>query len=435
MKNIILLLLLTSSRLFAQQPSKIIDFNDFMLIEKVEDQEKQYQSMLQANSGVTLPDSLTNDLRAELAFAWLAKGNVERYQHYKSTKPNFSARQFLYLSNALEKLFDEKKDYRSVEKISESLLQEIKVGALADDLGRSPIIMELNAAANARLGNIDKATTMLKSITQSVEASSREIPYFKDHKSNFINRSSIVMLLSGQYQEAFNLLSIAYKHADSNPYMDATFKEVYQKVKGKDQGFDTYLKVLKDEAYNNYYKEVAKLYIAVPKLPLEATIADPDDANEKVTLFRADKPVHDITLNNLANKPVALGDYKGKVLVIDFWTTLCTPCVAAFSGFDKVVADYSKDQLQLFVINLFESERTVQAYVAQKGINLNVLRDEENLAYDVKGTPTKMVFDTQGNMRFYSSGYAGSTDREYYKLKAMVEMTKNGLRSTQTSSR
>jgi len=117
--------------------------------------------------------------------------------------------------------------------------------------------------------------------------------------------------------------------------------------------------------------------------------------------------------------------YKGKILVIDFWSTICTPCVSAFAGFERVVADYKKEPFQLFVIDLFEPQETVKSFVAKKGITLDVLQDEPNEAYDIQGTPTKIVFDTMGNIRFYSSGYAGSTDREYYKLKAMVEIVKS----------
>ena len=432
MKKVFFLLLL-SSKLMAQEPAKTIDFNNFMLIERVEDQEKAYQNLLKANPGKGLADSLTNDLRAELAFAWLAKGNVERYTHYKSTAPLFSGRQYLYLSNALENLFDEKKDYRAVEKISSALLEDIKKGTLSDDMAREPIFMELNAASNAKLGNVEKANAMMKAASESVEASVRDIPYFKDTKSNYINRSAIVLLAAGKSKEAFDLLEQAFKNADSNPYMVATFKEAYQKVKGKDQGFDAYVNALKDEAFKKYYKEVEKMYVTSPTLPFEGTIPDPEEPSETVSFFTASKPVQDIVVNNLAGQAINLGDYKGKVLVIDFWTTLCTPCVAAFSGFEKVVADYSKDQLQLFVINLFEQDKTVQSYVAQKGIKLDILHDEENAAYDVKGTPTKIVFDAQGNIRFYGLGYAGSTDREYYKLKAMVEITKNGGASSSKS--
>jgi len=112
-------------------------------------------------------------------------------------------------------------------------------------------------------------------------------------------------------------------------------------------------------------------------------------------------------------------------LVIDFWTTVCTPCIAAFAGFEKIIADYKKDDLQLFVINLFEDYNTVKGFVEQKEPKLDILRDEENIAYDVQGTPTKIIFDPSGNIRFFSTGYAGSTDREYYKLKSMLEIVRN----------
>ena len=141
-------------------------------------------------------------------------------------------------------------------------------------------------------------------------------------------------------------------------------------------------------------------------------------------LFQAKQPVKDIVMVDLNGKPVQLANYKGKVLALDFWTTMCTPCVAAFSGFERVVADYKKEAFQMFVVNLFEEQSTVQSFVAKKGITLDVLQDQDNKAYDVQGTPTKIVFDPLGNIRFYSSGYAGSTDREYYKLKSMIEITK-----------
>lgn len=142
------------------------------------------------------------------------------------------------------------------------------------------------------------------------------------------------------------------------------------------------------------------------------------------TLFHATKPVKEVSLPDLEGNIVHLGDCKNKVLALDFWSTGCTPCVAAFSGFERVVADYKKDVFQMFVVSLFEDRTTVKTFVEKKGITLNVLQDEENKAYDIQGTPTKIVFDPLGNIRFFSAGYAGSTDREYYKLKSMIEITR-----------
>lgn len=417
----ILFLLFISSPAWAQQPAvNKHDFNDFVHIEKVEDKEKYFNEMLKEQ----LPEKATNDFRAELAYAWLAKGNVERYNYYKATNPKIPVIQFYYLSHALEKLFDEKKQYQDVEKISRELLNDLEKGTLSDGVSRTSVLMELNAASNAKLGNIDEAVKMIAMSSAAEGSDSREIHYFKDMKSNYINRHAIVMLAAGQYQSAFDLLNKSFKDAESNPYMVATFMEAYKKLKGTDEGFEQYLKSLRTEAYNKYFMEVEKLYVSAPTQMLNGSIPDPNGGSKRLTTFYAKKPVKDISLLNLDGKSVNLGDYKGKILAIDFWSTGCTPCVAAFAGFERTVADYTKDEFQLFVVNLFEPYTTVKSYVAQKGIVLDVLRDEENTAYNVQATPTKIIFDPKGNIRFYSTGYAGSTDREYYKLKAMIEIVK-----------
>jgi peroxiredoxin len=165
------------------------------------------------------------------------------------------------------------------------------------------------------------------------------------------------------------------------------------------------------------------MYIAESTLPFEGVITPPN-GGEDFLLFSATKPIHEISLPDLNGNTINFNDYKGKILVVDFWTTMCTPCVAAFAGFEKVVSEYEKEPFQLFVIDIFEPQEEVKSFITKKGISLDVLRDEPNEAYNVNGTPTKIVFDTMGNIRFFTASYAGSTDREYYKLKAMVEITK-----------
>ncbi len=411
--------------IFAQQSVKSkYSIDDFILIESVEDQEKQYNKMLKEFSSDPTNVSASNDFRAELAVQWLAQGNVERYRYYKKSNPRFSARQFMYLVSALEKLFDEKKKYNDVKDISAELLEDLENQKLEDGVSRTPVLMELNAASNAMLGNIQIAQELIEKSSKDQGSSAREIKYFKDMQANYLNRYAIVMSAAGNHQAAYDILYKALKEAESNPYMIPTFKEVYKKLKGTSKGADELINSLQKDAYEKYYKEVEANYISSPQKKLEGTIPDPEDSSKNVTLFSADKQVYDIALQNLNGIPVNLSDYKGKVLAIDFWTTLCTPCVSAFYGFEKVIADYKKNDFKMFVINIFETEPTVKAYVKQKGITLDVLRDEENTAYNIQGTPTKIIFDPTGNIRFYAVGYAGSTDREYYKLKAMIEITK-----------
>ena len=424
MKKILLFLLISSSA-WAQQSAKKAKYgiSQFMLIEKVEDQEKKYNEVIKAPAGSLEPTAL-NDLRAELALQWLAKGNVERYRFYKATKPKFNFRQALFLSYAVEKLFDEKKDFAHVEKISKELLADLAKGTIEDGAIRPAVLLEVNAAANAKLGNVVVAKEMMAKANADKSSADRLIKYFKDAQANYLNRHAIVLLAAGENQRAFDLLTMAFKEAESNSYMVETYQAAYKRVKGTDQGFEDHLKSLKTEAYQKYYKEVEKSYVSSAKQILNGTFPDPSDAKKLLTTFRATKPVNEVVMKNLTGEMVNLGDYKGKILAIDFWTTMCTPCVAAFSGFEKVVADYNKNEFQLFVVNIFEENPTVKAFAAQKPVKLDVLQDLENKMYDVQATPSKIIFDPMGNIRFFATGYAGSTDREYYKLKAMVEIIK-----------
>lgn len=428
MKKILLLLLISSSAWAQQQKTVKYNYNDFNLLVKVEDKEQYFNEMIQAKPEDQLKPAQYDQFRIPLAVAWLAKGNLERYKHYTKNEPKFSYPNLLDLTYALEYLVEDNKNLGIVEQVSRAVLDVMdkKKDKVYEDLegDRMQVLLELNAMANAKLGNVDVA---MKNIERSSTIKGmREGKYFRDSKSNYLNRYGIVLSAAGQHKKALDLLTEAVRTADSNPKLVATLREVYKKLNGNDKGLNDMIKSLQDEAYQKYYKEVEKSYIADSKIPFQGTIANPnsDDKNKMITILTAKKHAKDISLKDLNGKTVNFADYKGKTLVIDFWTTGCTPCVAAFAGFEKVVADYKKDAFQLFVVNLFEEEPTVKSFIAKKGITLDVLRDEPNEAYDIQATPTKIVFDPMGNIRFYGVGYAGSTDREYYKLKAMVEIIK-----------
>lgn len=422
MKLIIFFLFICSSALAQPSASSWERIQQFRLILKAEDQEQRFNELVREG---TLKQSTEEyeEYRVALAINWLAKGNLERYQYYTGSEAKFSFINLLDVSYALEKLVEDPKHLSLVEKVSAEILKKIDTTAtLKEDADRIQVLLEVNAMANAKLGNIDLA---MKNIERSSTIKGmRDAKYFKDSKSNYLNRYAIVLAAAGQHKKALDVLIEAVRNADSNPGLIATLREVYKKVNRNDKGIDQKIKSLQQEAYTKYYSEVEKSYITDTKLPLEGSIPNPDGSDKKLTILTANKPTASVSLPDVNGKTVNFADYKGKILAIDFWTTGCTPCVAAFAGFEKVVAEYKQDAFQLFIINLFEPRSTVKEFIAKKGISLDVLQDEPNEAYNIQATPTKIVFDPKGNIRFYAAGYAGSTDREYYKLKAMVEITK-----------
>ena len=419
------MILFVSNSVWAQQQAqKNYNFDDFNLIVKVEDQEKYYNEMLQAAASDNTKPAHQDVYLTTLATGWLTKGNLGKYNFYMKSNPEISFVNLLYFGYALEYLENDNKYMSVVEQASKDLICRIEKDAGNDEMtrGRLQVLLEINAMANAKLGNVEAAKKSIEK--SSAIKGDREIKYFKDSKANYYKRYAIVLSASGENKRALDTLTNAVRHADSNPALIATLRNIYIKVYGSDKGCDKFISSLQEEAYNKYYKEVEESYITDANIPFKGFISMPNSA-EKMTLFTAKQHVYNISLPDLSTKLVHFADYKGKILVIDFWSTICTPCVSAFAGFERVVADYKKEPFQLFVIDLFEPQETVKSFVAKKGITLDVLQDEPNEAYDIQGTPTKIVFDTMGNIRFYSSGYAGSTDREYYKLKAMVEIVKS----------
>jgi thiol-disulfide isomerase/thioredoxin len=404
MKKMIMLLMVVSQSFWAQTTSKK-NYEEFSFITDVNKAEMYYNELLQENSSNKVDKEQLSPFQAQLAADWLADGNLEKYNYYKSLNPQFSAVQLLDLCNVLESWSDQDKNTQWVEKISSDLLNEINKGILSDGIGRTQILYEVNAVANARLGNMDLGMQNIQKSTSLDKDGLRDAKYFKDSKANYLNRYAVILSAAGQNQKAFDLLTKAVRDADSNALLLETLKKIYIKVKGNSDGCDKYITDLQNEAYQNVYKKVEKEYI------------------------KAIKPMPKTIIADLNGKNTNLADYKGKILVIDFWATLCKPCVAAFSAFELVVEEYKNEPFQLFVIDLFETQETVRTFVTKKNIKLDVLHDEASIAGDIysiqtKGTPTKFVFDFNGNIRFDSTGYQGSTHREYYKLKSMVEIIK-----------
>lgn len=373
-----------------------------MSIVKVEDAEKYYNELLAKSPEQPSDSSQYNDFRAQLAVDWLIKGDIKKYQFYKSTNPTFTALQLFDLSNLLEYWVDDNKNIPAVEQISKQLLQELREKRHKDQFSRMTTLLEINAMANARLGNVDAAMSAMEESDSKPEF--RNFPYFRNSLANYLNRYAAVLSAAGQHQRALDTLSNALRKGNSTAKTVAILKEVYPKAKGSSAGVNKYIASLQDEAYHKIYKEVEKAWMA------EA------------------KPAPDLAMTDMNGKAVKLSDYRGKIVVIDFWSTVCKPCVAAFPAFERVVDSYKKEPFKLFVINIGEDAETVKLFMDKKGYKLDVLFDKDEAifkALNAIGTPQKFIIDANGNINQTGLGYAGADDKEFYKLKAMVELTKS----------
>jgi len=157
----------------------------------------------------------------------------------------------------------------------------------------------------------------------------------------------------------------------------------------------------------------------VPRLPEEArrvdTLLGLLRAQEPTAQAEDAAPAPDFALSDLAGKQVKLADYRGKVVLLDFWATWCPPCREELPHIEKIHRDLAAKGLVVLGMNLGEPAETVRNFVQQNKLTFRVLLDTQGKAaeaYDVEGIPHVVLIDHQGRVRETQSGYAPGMEKQ-----------------------
>src|SRR5215813_10018624 len=99
---------------------------------------------------------------------------------------------------------------------------------------------------------------------------------------------------------------------------------------------------------------------------------------EKFQLAKPPKPLPDLGFNDADDKALKLGDYKGKVVLLNFWATWCGPCVKEMPSLDKLQAEMGKDRFVVLPLSLDGPTKPKVApfYQDKKLTNLGVYFDK-----------------------------------------------------------
>ena len=112
-------------------------------------------------------------------------------------------------------------------------------------------------------------------------------------------------------------------------------------------------------------------------------------------------------LKDLQGNDVSLDQYKGKIVMLDFWATWCGPCRVTMPLLEQLQHEHP-DAFTLLAINVGDSPELVAPYVQQHRILARVLLDVEGkvgTAYRSESIPMQVLIDQRGIIRHVQVGY------------------------------
>jgi thiol-disulfide isomerase/thioredoxin len=144
-----------------------------------------------------------------------------------------------------------------------------------------------------------------------------------------------------------------------------------------------------------------------------------DDDNEPAPRFRAKT----LTGENFNNESV-----KGKVVLLEFWTTWCSYCRDEEALVENIDKQFAGKGLLVLAIDVAESKKTVKKYLEQHPRACRiVLTEDTNLAamYQATAYPIYVVIDRDGNIAGEQRGAAGERGLRRLLARAGVEADEN----------
>src|SRR5580765_7390474 len=123
-------------------------------------------------------------------------------------------------------------------------------------------------------------------------------------------------------------------------------------------------------------------------------------AAPSATIAHPLSPAPEWELKDLDGKPVKLSDFKGKVVILDFWATWCGPCRMEIPGFVELQQKYGGQGLVVIGVSLDDrGPEAVKSFIKQQRVNYSILLANSKVVEDyggVEGIPTTFIIDRKG---------------------------------------
>ena len=139
---------------------------------------------------------------------------------------------------------------------------------------------------------------------------------------------------------------------------------------------------------------------------------------KNLILIKNPKLYEDVIFMNIKQKNVNLDDFKGKLIILNFWATWCAPCKEEMPSLDELQLNTKLNNLKIFPINIGQEDISKsESFFKELNIkNLDIYIDAPiTLAkkFSLRGVPTTIIFNKEGKEFARIIGSINFNDKEF----------------------
>jgi peroxiredoxin len=177
--------------------------------------------------------------------------------------------------------------------------------------------------------------------------------------------------------------------------------EIYLNLENTEKAFEWLNKAI-DRGFISYSELYEDEYKGLPK---DARF---EEIVQKIkTKIGVGKPAKDFTLKLLNGEKFTLSAQKGKVILVDFWATWCSPCRSEIPNLKQYYTEFQNKNFEIIGISLDTKKESLDDYVAKEKLpwkitaSLQGWKDETAKLYGVNSIPSYWLIDKKGLLRHF----------------------------------